>query len=122
MLKEDRKHETEGRIGKPGKQGNRVQVSRITGSQDAGYQQTTESRYGLTCSTIVENPLQIAPLFCKTKPICRRCKIQVSSLLTEDYEEEHALRANRSKAKQSQFQKCLCTKTKYLYTGPEGVG
>jgi hypothetical protein len=39
---------------------------------------------------------------CKTKPICRGCQKKVSPFLTKDYEEKRALRANRSKAKQSQ--------------------
>jgi hypothetical protein len=53
----------------------------------------------MTYSTIVENPLQIGPVFFKTKPILRRDKIQVSSVLTKDYEEKAGL---ASKSKQSQ--------------------
>jgi hypothetical protein len=42
-------------------------------------------------SIFVENPLQIGRLFFKTKPICRRRKIQISSFLTKDYEEKACL-------------------------------
>jgi hypothetical protein len=50
-------------------------------------------------SIFVEDPLQIGPVFFKTKPICRRRKIQISSVLTRDYEEKARL---ASKSKQSQ--------------------
>jgi hypothetical protein len=40
---EDGGQRTDDRIGKPGNQGNRVQLSRITGHQGTGYQQTRES-------------------------------------------------------------------------------
>jgi len=42
----------------------------------------------LIYSTAVENVRQIGPVFFKTKPICRRGKIQVSSVLRKDYEEK----------------------------------
>jgi len=54
---------------KIGNQDNEVQVIRITGNQDAGYQKTRKSGYSPTFSTIVENPLQIGLVLCKTKPI-----------------------------------------------------
>jgi hypothetical protein len=44
------------------------------------------------------------PFLCKTKPICRGCKIEVSSAWTKGYEEKAALAVHQSKAKQSQFQ------------------
>jgi len=50
-------------------------------------------------SIFVEDPLQIGPVFFKTNPICRRDKIQVSSVLTKDYEEKARL---ASVPKQSQ--------------------
>ena len=42
----------------------------------------------MTCSTIVESPLQIGRFFFKTKPICRRCRIKVSSVFVKAYEEK----------------------------------
>jgi hypothetical protein len=42
----------------------------------------------IICSTTVENVRQIAPVFFKTKPIFRRGRIKVSSVLTKDYEEK----------------------------------
>jgi len=57
------------------------------------------NRWLTTFSTIVESALQIGPLFFKTKPICWRCKSQVSSVMTKDYEEKARL---ASKSKQSQ--------------------
>ena len=51
-------------------------------------------------STTVENVLQIGPLFFKTKPILRPYKIQVSSVMTKDYEEK-ARFASRSKQSQT---------------------
>jgi len=50
-------------------------------------------------STTVENVRQIGPVFFKTKPIFRRDKIQVSSVLTKDYEENSRA---VSESKQSQ--------------------
>jgi len=58
----------------------------------------------MTYSTTVENPLQIAPIFFKTKPICRPAKMELSLVAKRDYEEKYALRAWPSKAKQTQFQ------------------
>ena len=71
---EARKQNTEDKIGKPGNQDNMMQVIRITGNQDEGYQQTRESGYSPTFSTIVEDPLQIGPVLCKTKPIFEKVK------------------------------------------------
>ena len=41
---------------------NRRRDIRITGNQGAGDQNNRESGYNPTCSTIVENPLQIGPI------------------------------------------------------------
>jgi hypothetical protein len=53
----------------------------------------------LIYSTTVENVRQIGRRFFKTKPICRRGKIQVSSVLRKDYEKKARL---ASQLKQSQ--------------------
>jgi len=66
------------RIGKPGNQDKSVQVIRITGNQDVGYQKTRKSGYKPPFSTIVENTLQIGPVFCKTKPISEVLKMIVT--------------------------------------------
>jgi hypothetical protein len=52
------------------------------------------------CSIFVEDPLQIGPVFFKTKPILRQGKIQVSSVLTKDYEGKTRF-ASRSKQSQT---------------------
>ena len=73
--------------------------------QPVRYVQATSHRLNLrnlrlmTLSTIVENTLQIGPVFFKTKPICRPRRIQVSSVLTKEYEEKARV---GSESKQSQ--------------------
>ncbi len=66
----------------------------------------------IICSTIVEYPLQIGPSLFKTKPICRRCEIRISSVLTRDCEENPCF-ASQSKQSQTnpisnQTRSCRC--------------
>jgi len=58
----------------------------------------------LIYSTTVENVRQIGPVFFKTKPILRRGKIQISSVVTMNYQNGLAFGGPASKAKQSQFE------------------
>lgn len=57
----------------------------------------------MTCSTIVEGPLQIGPSFFKTNPIFLRTRIIASSALTEVYQRIAACGDQKGKAKQSQL-------------------
>jgi hypothetical protein len=56
-------------------------------------------------SIFVEDPLQIGPSFFKTKPICEKGETNVSFFCTEAYERIAGFGRQRSKAKQSQFEK-----------------
>jgi hypothetical protein len=55
----------------------------------------------MTCSTTVENVLQIGPVFFKTKPISTGAKMCASFFFTEDYENECRPAAWASKANPS---------------------
>ena len=57
----------------------------------------------MTCSTIVEDPLQIGPSFFKTNPIFLRTRIIASSVLTKGYQRIAACGDQKGKAKQSQL-------------------
>jgi hypothetical protein len=70
---------TRDRIGKPENQGNSVQVTRITGNQDAlemvrGFAPYPFSDANPTCSTSVENPLQIHPFYAKQSQFASSAK------------------------------------------------
>jgi hypothetical protein len=55
----------------------------------------------MSCSTIVENPLQIGP-FLQNKANFRKAEMYVSLFSTKDYERIGACGVQKSKAKQSQ--------------------
>jgi len=48
-------------------------------------------------STLVEDPLQIAPSSCKTKPISKKAKMSVSFYSTKGYEDFGVCRPGKSK-------------------------
>ena len=60
--------------------------------------------WAMTCSTLVENALQIGPVFFKTKPISAKAKMCAIAVLIKDYENKGVFAGRRSKAKQTQFQ------------------
>jgi len=101
-MTDDGGQKTEDRIGKPGNQGNRVQVSRITGNQDAGDQQAKESG----CSQLVRQLSRIlykSALFLQNKANFSEAQMNASSVFTKDYENKPAFRTRESKANQTQF-------------------
>ena len=54
-------------------------------------------------STIVENPLQISPVLCKTKPICQRVKLMQSVYLQRIMKKNADNGYEKTKPKQTQF-------------------
>lgn len=58
-------------------------------------------------STLVEDPLQIAPSSCKTKPISKKAKMSVSFYSNKGYEDFGVCRPGKSKAKQTQSKPIL---------------
>jgi len=61
------------------------------------------SRYTKLPSTTVESPLQINLFLCKTNPISWIPKMNLSFVITKDYENVHLLGRRKNKAKQTQF-------------------
>jgi len=101
QMTDDGGQTTEDRIGKPGNQGNRVQVSRITGNQDAGDQQAKESG----CSQLVRQLSRIlykSALFLQNKANFCKAKMNARLVFTKDYENESAFRVQQSKPNQTQ--------------------
>ena len=58
---------------------------------------------------------------CKTKPICWRCEIKASSVLTNTYEKKSTLTGNQGKAKQSQLKLKLMLRWVKLFLAVDNV-
>jgi hypothetical protein len=78
--------------------------------------QTKESGYSPTCSTIVENPLQIG-LFMQNKANFRKSQMNVSIFSKMAYENKSNWTLGENKPNQSQFQTWheLIDRTKRVY-------
>ncbi len=79
-------------MGEPGNQDNRMQVIRIIGNQETGDRIQKAERWEIgRFSLFGQKKANLHSVSFKTKPICRRCKMEVSQVVAQGYEEKAPL-------------------------------